>query len=197
LDERGVFGLRLPTEREITAYVDPDLRHEIHPSSHRTMWMNQQQTLLAAAIDNGNLTDDGVVPHELSEGAYAQLRAFEDDFARRARADQLQTEVDQRQDEIKSLQRRIDAVDERAASARRHLGRADQQLKRLSRSRAWRLAWYAYAARHRLVRADKDPLSEPLERTMSIIGQAKRELAEAERNATSREPGPMNNDEHS
>jgi hypothetical protein len=81
LTDRGVFGLRIPTEREITAYIDADLHREHRSSSNRPLWMNEQQMELAAALDDGSALDEGKVPRDLSEGARAQLRAFEDDRA--------------------------------------------------------------------------------------------------------------------
>jgi Sulfotransferase family len=195
LNELGTFGLRLPTEREITAYIDPHLHREHRSPSDRRMWMNEQQMSIAAAIDNGTVSDEGVVPHELSAGARAQLRAFEEDRARRGRADQLQNEVDQRQDEIKGLQKRLDALeeaaiatDDRIADVRRLLDRADRQMQLLSKSRTWRWAWSAHAARLRVLGADKEPVSDPLERALSAVEQARQGLTEPVSQATIPDP---------
>lgn len=196
LEGAGVFGLRVPTEREITAYIDPTLHRQHRPSQDRAQWMNEQQLALAASIDDGTVTDDGAVPHNLSPGADAQLRAFEEDRAHRARATQLQDEVDQLgrevgrlqrevdelQGESKSLRRQIDeqavTTDDRVASALALLDSAERQVQLLAGSRTWRVAWTAYAARHRLQRGQKTASPEPLERVRSTIEQAGQELAE-------------------
>jgi hypothetical protein len=171
LEDLGVVGLRVPREREIAAYIDPDLHREHGSSNDRGMWMNEQQLSLAAAIDDSTVTDDGAIPHEVSEGASAQLRAFEDDCARRARADQLQNEVDQLQNQIKRLYDRSDATGAL-------LDRAGRQLHALAGSRTWRFAWGTNVASRRLRWLDPEGASEPVERALSIIDRARHELGD-------------------
>jgi hypothetical protein len=171
LNDLGVVGLRAPSEREITAYIDTDLHREHRSSDDRRMWMNEQQLTLAAAIDDRTVMDDGAIPHEVSEGASAQLRTFEEDRARRRHATELQTEVDQLQDEIKRLQDRRDA-------AGALLDRAGRQLHVLAGSRTWRLAWGTNVASRRLRRLDPEGESEPVERALSIIDRARDELTD-------------------
>ena len=191
LHDVGVLALRDPTEREITAYIDPALHREQRSPDDRRLWMNEQQRSLATALDDGTVMDNGVVPHDLSEGADAQLRAFEEDRAARTRAEQLHDEVDRLhpeidalQGEIKSLRRQVDslearlvATEERVEGTRDLLDIADRQVRVVSASRTWRLAWAAYAARSRLRRGD-GPAPEPLDRIRTTIEQARRELAE-------------------
>lgn len=164
LGELGVVGLRVPTEREITAYIDPGLHREHRSLRDRRLWMNDQQISLAAASDDGTVTDEGRLPHDLSDGACAQLRAFEEDRARAT--------------EIETLRKRIVAADDHIASARGLLERADQQLRVLSGSRTWRLAWRAYTARHRLQRDGTASASDPLETTRFTIERAKERLGQ-------------------
>jgi hypothetical protein len=171
LSDLGVVGLRVPAEREITAYIDVGLHREHRSPADRPLWMNEQQLALARAIDDGTVIDDGALPTEVSEGAAAELRAFEE---ARARADQLQQEVDRLQDELKSQQQRLE---ETAAASDELMASADRQLQQLSQSRSWRLAWGANAARHRLVGADRNPAS-PLDRATSLIESARRRLAD-------------------
>jgi hypothetical protein len=161
LNDLGVVGLRVPADREITAYIDRELHREHRSSADRRMWMNEQQMCLAKAIDDGTAIDGAAVPHDVSQGASAQLRAFED---QQTRADQLQN--------------RIDALEAREAGAKGHLVEADRQLQLLSRSRTWRVAWGANAARRRLLAADQDAEPDALGRTISTIDRARRELAE-------------------
>jgi hypothetical protein len=164
LNDLGVVGLRVPTDREITAYIDPELHREHRSPVDRRMWMNEQQMSLATAIDDGTVIDCGAVLHDVSQGASAQLRAFEGDRARQTRADQLQN--------------RIDALEAREAAAEDHLMKAGRQLQLLSRSRMWRVASGANAARRRLLGADQASEPDALGRTISTIDRARRELAE-------------------
>jgi hypothetical protein len=194
LDDLGVVGLRVPTEREITVYIDRALHREHRSPQDRRLWMNEQQSSLAAAIDDGTVMDEERVPCHLSEGAQAQLRAFEEDRAQRTRAIQLQDEVDELQREIKVLYKRIDALEDRAvatddriASAGGLLDHAERQVQMLSGSRTWRLAWRAYTARHRLQRGDEAPASDPLETARGTIERARRELAERPPDRTTRD----------
>jgi hypothetical protein len=132
--------------------------------------LNDQQLALARAIDDGTVIDDGALPTEVSEGASAELRAFEEARAR----DQLQQEVDRLQDELKSLQQRFE---EALAASDELIAGADRQLQQLSRSRSWRVARGASAARRLLTGADQDAAS-PLDRATSLIDRARRKLSE-------------------
>jgi hypothetical protein len=165
-----------------TGYPAWHYQREHRSSGDRRMWMNEQRLSLAAAIDDRTVMDDGLLPNDVSEGASAQLRAFEEDRARRGHATELQTEVDQLQDEIKGLQDRVDALEERAAATRDRvvglLDRADDRMHQLAQSRTCRLASTANSARRRIRRADNEPASDPFKKALSIIDQARRELAE-------------------
>jgi hypothetical protein len=199
LGDLGVFGLRVPSEREITAYIDPDLHRERRSSRDRRMWMNEQQLSLAAAVDDGTVMDDGVVPDELSAGASAQLRAFGEDRAQRARAEELQAEVDRLrpevdrlqpevarlQDEAKRLHKQIDALeeqasatDDRVAGAGDLLDRAEQYIDQICRSRTWRMAWTAQTIRRRLPLRRVPRAFDPLDRLRTLVARASKVLDE-------------------
>jgi hypothetical protein len=124
-----------------------------------------------AAVEPVALSDyDGVVPHEVSEGASGQLRACEEDRARRGHATELQTEVDQLHDEIKGLQDRVDAQGRAAATPDRVVGlldRSDDWMHQFAQSRTCRLASTANSARRRIRRADNESASDPLGRELA------------------------------
>jgi hypothetical protein len=166
LIDRGVVGLRMPTEREITAYIDADLYRERRSSGDRRLWMNQQQMELAAALDDGSALDHEV-PAEFSQGTRAQLLAFE-------AADQLQDEVDRLQSQIRTLRNCLDNV--------------DHQLGLLAGSRTWRIAWGAQAARHRVLHVAAEPASEPLQRVSGLIDRARQQLVADEVPTTPTDP---------
>jgi hypothetical protein len=185
LTDLGVFGLRVPTEREITAYIDVNLHRERRSPGDRRWWMNEQQLTLAAETDDGTVIDDRAVSREVSDGALAQLRALEEGQVRRAQVGQLQDEIKVLRMQLDALQGQADAANHRIAIARNLLGRASRQVRSLSRSRAWRLAWRAAKARRRLLRAEADPESEPLQQVRSTIDQVAQQLQEPGSDTTS------------
>lgn len=76
LTELGVQGLRLPTEREITAFISPGLHRQRRLAGDRGAHLNAAQADLASAADEGRLLD-GPAAIDLSAGAVATLEAFE------------------------------------------------------------------------------------------------------------------------
>lgn len=202
LTDLGVFGLRVPTEREITAYIDAGLHRARSSSADRRLWMNDQQVNLAAALDDGSALD-GAVPGGLSPAALDQLRAFESDRARRARSDELREEIDKlrvevdevrgeverrqheveaREDEVDRRRQRLDdvearadAVGDRATAACDALDVAADRLQVVSTARTWRLAHRAAATRPRLTRRSANG-RDPLEGVQSIVDRARRDL---------------------
>ncbi|MEO6317455.1 MAG: glycosyltransferase [Acidimicrobiales bacterium] len=80
LEELAAFGvqrLRMPSEREITAFVSPTLHRHHQPASDRGGYLNAAQAALAGSHDGGRLPDPQDSPLLVSPGAVATLRAFE------------------------------------------------------------------------------------------------------------------------
>ena len=112
----------------------PRLHRERRSPDDRSLWMNEQQLSLAAAVDDGTVINDGVVPHDLSEGADAQLRAFEAGrarhFARRATSG--------RGGPTPAGARSAPRRDQEPAKADRHARRASSRHGPSDRSGTWR-----------------------------------------------------------
>jgi hypothetical protein len=72
----GVPSLRVPTEREVTAFVTPSLHRQHETAAARSAYLNGPQLALAAALDDGILPELDAPP-PTSAGATATLRAFE------------------------------------------------------------------------------------------------------------------------
>ena len=203
LTELEVTGLRVPTEREITAYIEGDLHREHASSDERRQWMNEQQLNLAAALDDSSAFD-GTVSDELSAGASDQLHAFEAEKERLDRSDQFEDEVDRYQDEsdrltaeIKRLQEevserqeeverqrsrldalgaQVDAAADRATATCESLDVALSRVTALQRSRSWLLVRAAATTRSGLSRTGPTELGDPLDQLRSTVAQARREL---------------------
>ncbi len=76
LTELGVPSLRVPSEREITAFVTPSLHRQRETADARGAYLTAPQASMAAALDEGRLPDIDV-PVQISAGATRTLRAFE------------------------------------------------------------------------------------------------------------------------
>ncbi len=84
LEGLGVQGLRKPTEREVLAFVEQDLRRQRRQAPDREGYLNAMQAALAHAGDDERTPQ----PDEfsgVSSGATATLRTFEAGEARATR----------------------------------------------------------------------------------------------------------------
>ena len=75
LTNLGVQGLRVPTDREITAFVTPSLHRQRQLREDRSGHLNAPQVALADALDAGGFPE--ISAAAVSAGALATLRAFE------------------------------------------------------------------------------------------------------------------------
>ncbi len=159
LEAQDVQGLHRPSEREVTAFVDPALHRQQRDSVDRRGMLNGEQAELADATDAGQLLDPQWEQREPSESAWATLRDFE------ARVDELTRARDDA--EIRRREARDAENDARAArdetnAARRHAARmersvddglreAEKQLESIERSRAWHVAQRLMRLRQQVV----------------------------------------------
>jgi hypothetical protein len=181
LEDFGVSGLHTPTEREITAYISPELRRARRSSEVRPAWLNEQQARLALAIDDGT-TLAGAVPADISAGGRAVLRAFEEDRLRQDHLAELRQQIGELQDqaavatdlelEVAVESRRRRDVEQVAGEA---LRRAEEGVRTYSRSRTSRLAWQVTSVR-RALKPGTRKASPPLDRVIREIEQSLQEL---------------------
>lgn len=113
LSEQGVHGLRRPSDREITAFVDPALNRHRQPRSERGDLLNGSQLGLAAAVDDDTLFDPEWSNRTPSSGSTETLRAFEDARERieeltAARVDLLRTATDG----VRHAERRLISIEQ-------------------------------------------------------------------------------------
>jgi hypothetical protein len=196
LTEVGVSGLHLPTEREITAYISPELHRARRSPDSRSAWLNEPQARLAAAIDDGTVLG-GVMPPDISEGARATLHAFEEDRLRQQHLTELTTHLTELEDQSAAATDRIEELerDIAAESQRRHhieqtaeraLRKAHDDVQEYSRSRTARLAWQVASARRAL--GPSKGKTSPLDRVAREIETARQEVDGASLDAE--EPPP-------
>jgi glycosyltransferase involved in cell wall biosynthesis len=132
LDAEGVQGLRRPSDREITAFIDPQLhRHHADARDERAS-LNGRQSALSAAIGDGTFFDDGEAHGPPSEGALDVLRAHEAHEAAiteleashaRAEAD-ARVELDEATRALHASQTELDAIRETLDDTKRRSAEA-------------------------------------------------------------------------
>jgi glycosyltransferase involved in cell wall biosynthesis len=115
LERLGVQGLRKPTEREVLAFVEQDLRRQHRDRPDRGDYLNAVQAALAQAGDEQRILGPDEL-HGVSSGATATLRAYEASEHRAAE--------------------RIAGLEARAAEAEGERARLDDALRELELARA-------------------------------------------------------------
>jgi glycosyltransferase involved in cell wall biosynthesis len=197
LSELGVSGLRVPTDREITAYISPELHRARQSPEARSAWLNEPQARLAAAIDDGTVLDT-TVPADISHGAQAILRAFEQDRLRQEHLAELTNHVGSLEDQATAAtDRNAELEHDLSAESRRRrhveqvaegaLRRAEHDVRAYSRSRTARLAWRIGSFRRALSPAT-GKATPPLDRVVKEIEQSRQDLDRAASDAE--EPPP-------
>lgn len=76
LEAIKVTGLRLPSDAEIAAFIDPKLQREHRSGDEESALLNPQQAALHAALESGEALQWTTVP-ELSASAQAALEAYD------------------------------------------------------------------------------------------------------------------------
>lgn len=160
LEELGVQGLRVPSEREITSFITPDLRHQREQSESRRGHLNGSQLLLADMLDTGALPEGADVP-SLSSGAATSLRAFEAGQAVMAELAALRLDTE--------AQRERSAA-ESAADAAAQAAAHREVLEKLRSDQRERDA--AHEARERELRADAAEAAEAARTTRDVEAHA-------------------------
>jgi glycosyltransferase involved in cell wall biosynthesis len=168
--------------------------------------MNEQQLALAAAVDDGSVLREGVVPGQLSEGALEALHLFEEYRGRQnrihvldrkvaalqgdvdahdAKAERLskdiaglRTEIAAREARIRGLERRMAAMKDRLDAAADALDVVQRRVSAAKRSRTWRLADGVAALRRRLTPGVSNRSRGVLDVVIGDIAKARRSLDE-------------------
>ena len=94
-----VQGLRLPSDKEIQAFIDPKLFQQRGDSQLQNAYLNHQQTSLVDAFEQGRIFELEPLP-QLSEGAAEILQEYENQLVARQEAIILQQQIGQRDQQV-------------------------------------------------------------------------------------------------
>ncbi|GIU87287.1 MAG: hypothetical protein KatS3mg009_1802 [Acidimicrobiia bacterium] len=174
LRELGVDLLRLPSDREILAFITPQLHRERVARDRRGDWLNARQLRLAAAVDDGSVLDDPAVADGVSEGALDSLAELERERDRRARAEEIEAHLRQADATLEDVERRV---------------------RTIAHSRSWRLGAGLTSVRRKLRRGDTARRADPFEAVLDGLERARRDAEqgagdEGERPPSVGEPPP-------
>jgi glycosyltransferase involved in cell wall biosynthesis/SAM-dependent methyltransferase len=162
LEACDVRGLRLPSEREIRAFIDASLYHQKDDAALQDAYMNPQQSALARAFADGSLLRQTSVP-QLSAGAQEALNSHRDSLLAAAhlsaRAEELHHEQSlhaEKNAELAAVAQQLNYAREENDTLRRawqdvvaQLARVEAQLKHVEAQLAQQHADnHAAAAQH-------------------------------------------------
>jgi hypothetical protein len=200
LDELGVYGLRVPSEREITSFIAPELHRARRDSEQRNAWLNRPQVELATAIDDDSVLERDDLP-DPSEGAIVQLRAFEQDQDRHEdyerniatlTADRATLNADRASltadntalsAQVARLERNLAREHDIASDA---LKRVESDIQAVSRSRTVRVAGSIRSLRRVVSPGTSKASVDPFDKTLRYIERSQEKLGSNEQ----RGPGP-------
>jgi glycosyltransferase involved in cell wall biosynthesis len=163
-------GLHMPSDAEIGAYVDADLRHHHQAAIDRRAFLNQHQLELAAAIDDGRILTE-TSQRGLSAGARETLATFEQS---RDNSDALEARHQAASGRLERARRDQLAIERAASEALRE---SEGHLRAVDRSRSWRTTWSVMNIRRRMTRGAPRSATSPVKRAIAEIEQARRELS--------------------
>ena len=101
-----VQGLRLPSDKEIRAFIDAKLFHEKGDLQLQNAYINLQQAILFDAFENGSIFQLDPLP-ELSEGAAEILEGYRNKIAAKQEALELQQKIIDRDEQIAQYEQEI------------------------------------------------------------------------------------------
>ena len=116
LEANDVAGLRRPSEREITAFVDPDLHRARSQPDARPGLLNGAQAELAGAIDDNSFLSPEWAQRVPSAGGVEILETFEQACAQVDQIAQLEEDLRRAEQQRVDEQRALEAAAERRTS---------------------------------------------------------------------------------
>jgi glycosyltransferase involved in cell wall biosynthesis len=128
LEALGVAGLRMPSEREVTAFIEPSLVHHHENDEALDQHATSPQLALYKALERGQAFD--VHPWKPSKGAIEVLAHYEDVLDLRTRVDDLTAEAavsTARLSELPRLEQRLTASEEELGRLRPQAAALEQQ----------------------------------------------------------------------
>lgn len=160
LENLDISGIRLPSDKEILAFIEPKLFRATASSDLQKAFINQEQAELVREFENGTILDLKQIP-EISQGAIEALKTHDAQFFEREKFKQelaqlqattqaqlsaKQTELDNQNQQITQLRTEIVERDKQINQTEEQLNQTTQQLTTVEQQKA-RLAQDVQAAR--------------------------------------------------
>jgi glycosyltransferase involved in cell wall biosynthesis/uncharacterized coiled-coil protein SlyX len=122
-----VQGLRLPSDKEIQAFIEPQFFREHGNIQLQNAYVNPQQVHLFEAFENGNIFQLEPLP-TLSEGAVEILQEYQDKLAVAKEAANLKEDVDKRNQEVVQLEADISKRNEEVTWRDTEIAKRDEEI---------------------------------------------------------------------
>ena len=123
-----VQGLRLPSEKEIRAFIEPKLFREHGNTQLQNAYINPQQAILFEAFENGSIFQLDPLP-ELSEGAAEVLEDYKNKITAKQEALELQQKIGKRDEEIVQCHEEIDQFETIVAQCHEEIAALQNKLE--------------------------------------------------------------------
>ncbi|MDM8559330.1 glycosyltransferase [Candidatus Parabeggiatoa sp. HSG14] len=122
-----VQGIRLPSDKEIRAFIEPELYHEHGDVQLKNAYLNSQQFLLSEAFENGSIFQLKPLP-TFSEGAEEILREYKKKLVATEQALQYQRDIALRDEKITQRDGEIAKQIEEIAQREQEIAQRDEEI---------------------------------------------------------------------
>jgi glycosyltransferase involved in cell wall biosynthesis len=158
-----IQGLRLPSDKEIQAFIDPSLFHEHGNVQLQSTYINSQQTLLFDAFEKGSIFQEPLP--NLSQGAAEILQAYNNQLVATEQTLQYQQDIAQQNEQISDFQKQLEEL--------------KQSLQTQKAEKAEKAKYQAQAASYRNQLSELDNKTQPLQTQLT---STQKTLSEKEQN---------------
>lgn len=122
-----IQGLRLPSDKEIQAFIDPKLFQQRGDSQLQKAYLNHQQTLLVEAFEQGRIFELEPLP-KLSDGASEILQEYQNQFVAQQEAIRLQQQIGQRDQQLIQREQQLAQRDDEIAQLTEEMALREQEI---------------------------------------------------------------------
>jgi glycosyltransferase involved in cell wall biosynthesis len=131
--ESEVQGLRLPSDKEIQAFIEPKLFREQGNTKLQNTYINHQQAILFEAFENGSIFQLNPLP-TLSEGAAEILQAHEERLEAEQDTSKLKETLETREQEITEYRAEIDKQRQKIAQSDKQINQCNDEIANLKQA---------------------------------------------------------------
>ena len=126
-----IQGLRLPSDREILAYIEPKFFHEQGDNKFQKAYINTQQTHLVKAFQKGNIFELHPLP-SLSTGASEVLVEYQNKLLAANKILAYKQDIVQRDEEITKRDQEITKRDQEIINQQEHITQLKEYIENLT-----------------------------------------------------------------